>query len=159
MESKRRFTQQGDCDPADPEEHFLWALTQIQMGQYEVMPIQPNTARTISKHLHELGFRHHPKLQKKKLQMPVRGQQSAYNGLARWVPMEADEPDPMVLPDVRGMTSEEREWITQELKDVGHITDPPPDIGPVARVTSWEDLQVLSQRVTTAEAVLRDDSA
>lgn len=128
---------QSDCNMADPEEHFLWALAQIPVGT-EMMPIQLNTARNMSKHLHELGFRHHPKLQTKKKQMPIRGQQTHLNSLARWVPMNAEDLDPLPLPNVGAMTSEEREWVHQELKAVGHIEDPPKDLGPLAKVTALE---------------------
>ncbi|WP_040829023.1 phage gene 29 protein family protein [Nocardia jiangxiensis] len=156
--TNKRFPQYDECDPKDPTEHFLWALTQIQMGDTETMPIQLNTAKVISKHLFELGFRHHSKLQTKKLRLPPRGNPSFLNGLARWVPMDAEEVEPLVLPNVRGMTTQEREWIHQELRNVGHITDPPPDRGPVAAATTWDELQVKIQRGTTAEEVLGGDA-
>jgi len=141
---------QVDCDMSDPQEHLLWGLAQIPVGN-EMMPIQPATARNMSKHLHELGFRHHPRLQTKKLQTPVRGQQTHLNGLARWVPMDADAPEPLMLPDIKAMTAEEREWMHQELKNVGHIQDPSPDLGPLAQVTSADELTVRVKRATTAK--------
>lgn len=144
--SPKPFTtpQQNQCDMKDPTEHFLWGLAQIPVGN-EMMPVQIATARNMSQHLHELGFRHHPKLQTKKLQLPVRGSQSNLNGLARWVPMDAEDPDPLVLPDVKAMNAEEREWVHQELKNVGHINDPKPDIGPVAKVLTLADLLTVKE--------------
>lgn len=151
INTKPSSPQQSDCDMSDPEEHFLWGLAQIPVGA-EMMPVQQNTARNMSKHLHELGYRHHPKLQTKKLQMPVRGQQSYLNGLARWVPMDTEDPSPLMLPDVKAMTAEEREWVHQELKAVGHIEPPAEDIGPTAQVISLQDiLAVRVQRETSSD--------
>jgi hypothetical protein len=142
--TKPQSTHQADCDMSDPEQHFLWALSMIPVGG-EMMPIQHATARNMSKHLHDLGFRHHPKLQKSKLQTPVRGMQTHLNGLNRWVPMDAEDPEPLALPDVKAMTSEEREWVLQELKAVGHITEPDKDLGPLAKATTLQE--VLAPRV------------
>lgn len=135
-----RISLQADCDPTKPEEHLLWALNQIQMGN-EMIPIPPNIAKTMSKHLYELGFRHHPRLQTKKLQLPHRGQQHYMNGLARWVPMDAPEPDPVVLPDVRKMTTHEQELIETELRAIGKIVDPPPRRGILAEETSFAEVR------------------
>lgn len=130
-----RLPQQADCDPTKPDEHFLWALSQIPYGDKVMQPIQPNIARTISQHLHELGFRHHPQLQTRKLQVPHRGQQHYLNGLSRWVPMDTEEPEPVTLPDPAGMTTHERQLMVDELKNVGAIQDPPPNRGKLAEVT------------------------
>ncbi len=145
------ITTQAKCDMSKPEEHLLWGLAQIPMGN-NMMPVQPTTARAMSKHLHELGFRHHPKLQTKKLAHPKRGSQSNYNGLSQWVPMDAEEPTPMMLPDVQAMTTEEREWLHKELEAVGHIRPPSPDLGPLAQVTDASMLvRPFERRATTAE--------
>lgn len=143
--------QQAQCDMSNPEEHLLWGLAQIPVGNNS-MPIQPQTARNMSKHLYELGFRHHPQLQTKKLQSPIRGPQSSLNGLARWVPIDTDEPEPIPLPDIKAMTAGEREWIHNELKAVGHITPPSPDLGPLAQVTTSEIVvRPFERRATTAK--------
>lgn len=139
MAANDRFLQQSDCDPEDPEEHFAWGLTQMPLGMNaQTMP--PNTARVMSAHLYELGFRHHPELQKKKLQMPHRGQQHWLNAMARWVPIDEHEPDPVMLPDVTEMTVHEQELMIQELKNIGRIQDPDPDLGPLATATTLEEI-------------------
>lgn len=148
---QQRFPQQSNCDPADPQEHFLWALAQIPYGDRANQPIQPKIARVISKHLHELGFRHHPQLQTKKLQMPHRGPQQALNGLAVWVPMDSEDPDPVVLPNVRALTRQEQELMKNELKEVGLIPDPPKNLGQTAEVTSWK--KVRSDHVVRARDI------
>lgn len=152
-----RFPLQKDCDPAKPEEHFLWALTQIPYSDRVTQPIQPKIAKVMSAHLHNLGFRHHPNLQKSKMQMPHRGQQHTLNGMAMWVPMDSEEPDPIMLPDVRQMTRAEQELLKQELEDIGIIKDPPKDIGPLAEITSWRDLQ--STNVVRAQDVIPKEAS
>jgi hypothetical protein len=148
----QRFPQQKDCDPADPEQHFLWALTQIPYNHQVTQPIQPRIAKVISKHLHDLGFRHHPKLQKKKLQMPHRGQQHTLNGMSVWVPMDSEEPDPVTLPDVRSMTRHEQELMKAELENVGLIKPPERNLGRTAEVVSFRQLS--SDHVAKAREIL-----
>lgn len=147
-----RFPNQSNCDPTKPEEHLLWGLVQIPYSDKVTQPIQTKVARVMSQHLHELGFRHHPDLQTKKLHMPHRGQQHALNAMARWVPMDAEEDEPITLPDVRKMTRAEQELMKQELKDVGVIQDPPKHLGKTAQVTSWKAIQ--SERVVKASEVM-----
>ncbi len=73
------------------------------------------------------------------------------NGLARWVPMDSEEPNGLLLPDVESMTAEEREWVHKELKHVGHIEDPAPDLGPTAQTTDASAfIKPFIQRVTSA---------
>lgn len=140
-----------NCDMTDPQEHFLWGLMQIPMGN-EMMPILENSARTISKHLYELGFRWHPDLQEKKYQAPPRGQQTALNGSARWVGMDAPEPEPLALPDIGAMTTEEREWMIAELKRHGALHEPKPELKSVAAVANWDRNQERRiKRVTSAK--------
>ncbi len=142
-----RLPTQDDCDPRKSDEALLWALAQIPMNRENTQPLlmQENICRAISKHLHECGFRHIPKLQTLKMQMPHRGQQHQLNGVARWVPMDAEEPEPVELPDVKKLTVHEQELLINELKDVGRIEEPPPDMGRLAEVTSANALRAQAQ--------------
>ncbi|WP_051407330.1 DUF2744 domain-containing protein [Nocardia sp. CNY236] len=134
-----RFPTQNHCDPEDPEQHLLWALAQIPMSRNQPMLLQESIARVISKHLYECGFRHHPELQQKKLQLPYRGQQHTLNGSARWVPADAEDPEPVVLPDMSAMTVHEQEHVINQLKQLGRIRDPEPNIS-TAQTTSLRQL-------------------
>jgi hypothetical protein len=131
---------QGNCDPDKPDEHLLWALTQVPITTHQPMIIQQNIARAISTHLWNCGFRHNPELQTRKLLPPFRGQQHALNGSARWVKMDEPEPDPVVLPDMTALTPHEQELVIQQLKEMGRIEDPP-ERKSVARVTSLRELE------------------
>jgi hypothetical protein len=138
------------CDMDDPQEHFLWALMQIPVGPHEMMPILENTARTMSKHLWETGFRHHPQLQRKKYQRPLRGQQNHMNGLARWVDMDSEDPEPLMLPDIGSMTTEERDWMVAELKRHGAIHEPKPQLVSKAEVADWNPVEMRPIKRTTS---------
>lgn len=110
----------------DPEEHFLFALMNIPgMGQSPmVIPLQ--LAKVISAHLFETGFRHVPELQTKKLLRPYRGDQTNLNPAAKWVPMDTEEPDPIVLPDIMTLTVHEREALLAQYRDQGLLPEPEP---------------------------------
>ncbi|MFG1790359.1 DUF2744 domain-containing protein [Nocardia sp. NPDC049149] len=135
-----RLPTQQLCDMEKPDEHLLWALAQIAMSPTQPMLLQESIARVISKHLYECGFRHHPEFQEKKLQVPHRGQQHMLNGSAVWVPIDDDEPEPVVLPDVAAMTAHEQEHIINQLKELGRIADPVEAVD-VAEETSLRALQ------------------
>lgn len=152
LQPGKSYVDKANCDMSKPEEHFLWALMAIPMGN-EMMPILENTARTLSKHLWNTGFRHHPKLQTRKYQPPLRGQQTNLNALARWVPIDAEEPEPIRLPDVGTMTNEEREWMISELKRHGALHEPKQELKSMAIVADWDKNQERRiKRVTSAEA-------
>lgn len=172
MSTNSRSPQQVECDPEDPAEHFLWALCQVPWGQ-EMQSMPPHMARILSSHLVEVGFAHTAWLagladengfihvdqlpkQKKKLQMPHRGQQSYLNGLARWVPVETEDPEPVCLPDVSTMTVAEQQLMINELRDLGRLEDPSPDLGPLAQITSFEQVKYASDHITTATEVTGD---
>lgn len=52
------FPTRANCDPDDPEEFALWAFVALPnvKGAPLIMPVE--FYRQVSKHLHELGFRH-----------------------------------------------------------------------------------------------------
>ncbi len=105
----------------DPEDHFSWALGLIPgIGQSPL--IFPETyASAISKHLFELGFRHHPELQAKKWRRPYRGQQTSFNPAGNWVPMDDPDPEPVVLPNVNAFTAQENQAILDQYAASGML--------------------------------------
>jgi hypothetical protein len=111
---------QDMCDPENPEEHVLWALFYLPQIFGAVQMTHPSIYRAWSKHLHELGFRHHPELQQKKLQLPPRGPHHAYNGAGMWVDLDAPEPELPVLPDISQLTDQEKYVIIRQFHDAGY---------------------------------------
>jgi hypothetical protein len=130
---------------AKPEEHFAWALCNVPgIGPGpEGTSIPPAWAEAISKHLHELGFVFAPYLarkagpdgtihvddlpkQTKKFLRPYRGDQTHYNPASQWVPMETEEPEPIMLPDVNQLTPQEREALLNQFRERGDLDPVPP---------------------------------
>lgn len=130
---------QPDCDPTEPEEHFLWAVQSIPLLGRGCGTFLEPIARSISKHLWECGFRHDPALQTKKWQRPYRGEQHVLNGSAQWMPMDAEEEEPVVIQDPALMTVREREAQVERLRYLGYkVNDPVPE-PPKARVVDALD--------------------
>lgn len=156
LNPSRDYKSQENCDMSNPEEHFLWGLMQIQMGN-EMMPMLEATAKTLSKHLHQLGFRHHPKLQKKKYMPAFRGQQNHLNGLARWIPIDAEIPTEPPMPDVKTWTTEERKWVLDEMKRHGMIHEPAPKVESPAGLADWNPAKERAIKRTTSTKELGID--
>ncbi|GAB4588744.1 phage gene 29 protein family protein [Nocardia sp. IFM 10818] len=115
---------QETCDPDNPEEHALWALVHLpQVGVPLLM--HPSVLRDWSKHLYELGFRHDPELQAKKLQRPFAGRQSPYNGATAWVDKDAPDPPMRTLPDIRSLTAEENAAMLAQYQAAGMVPAAP----------------------------------
>jgi len=109
------------------------------------MVLPRNLGEQISTHLTECGFVHVDQVraladengmvhvnnlpkQEKKLVRPYRGQQSAYNPLGRYAPMDEVEPEPVVIQDPAAMTVHEREAQVERLRYLGYkVNDPEPE--------------------------------
>jgi hypothetical protein len=153
---KKPMPSQQECNPHDPEEHFLWALRCLPAFAGSGVITHSGFLRGWSKHLWEAGFAHRDYLagladengnihvsklpkQQIKFQEAFRGPQHTYNNAARWV--RADEPDPevTVIPDVRQMTIQERYALAYQLHHDG-IRIPEAVQPPKAAVFIEEDL-------------------
>jgi hypothetical protein len=126
--------RQEDVNPDDPEERFLAVLQFVPMVGQSPMGFPEYMARQISKHLTECGV---PPvdmaLATKKLIRPYRGQQHALNGLGQWVPLDVEEPDPIVIQDPAAMTSHEREAQVERLRYLGYKVNEPEAQAPAAQ--------------------------
>lgn len=134
---------QAECNPGDPEEHFLWALRNMPAFAGSGVVTHSGFLRKWSRHLWEAGFRHRDYLakladengnisisklpeQQIRFQEAFRGPQHTYNNAARWV--KADEPEPEVfsIPDPRQMTVQEKYALAYMLKQEGVVIPDPP---------------------------------
>lgn len=169
---------QADCNLDDPEEFALWAMQNMPAfgnGTTPMMMIEP-MARHLSKHLHEAGFEHVSRLhaiadedgfihvsqlkeQQKKFIRPYRGDQHPLNGSAAWVPMDTDEPEPVVIQDPALMTRFEREAQVERLRYLGYRVNEPLPEEPMARVIDTFDepprFDPAEHSVTQVNAYLR----
>lgn len=135
---------QSQCDPTKPEEALLWASMYIPVAGRSPMVFPRMIGELLSRHYTECGFVHvdyirsladengmiHvdqlPK-QQKKFMRPYRGQQHVLNGSGTWVPMDTEEPEPIVIQDPAAMTAHEREAQVERLRYLGYrINEPEP---------------------------------
>jgi hypothetical protein len=114
-------------NPDDPEVVNQWALVAIKLVGSEAFTPDEESRRWLSKHLHDLGFRHHPELCEKKLRTPPRGPQHVLNNLSTWVGLDEPEPEPLVIPDVSAYTVHEQEIIAEQLRYTGVVPTPTPE--------------------------------
>lgn len=111
------------CDQSKPEEANLWAFVGLPGFGDSPFLVPDYLARPWSKHFHDIGFRHHPELQKRKMRKPWRGQEHSLNGAVSWVPMDSPDPDPMQLPDPAAYTDHEQEMMLERFRYLGKIPD------------------------------------
>ncbi|MFI8976923.1 DUF2744 domain-containing protein [Nocardia asteroides] len=133
---------QAETNFSKPAEHFGWALRNVP-GIGSDVSIPAAWAEKISTHLSELGFVFGPHLlqfadadgnipaskipvQTKKLSPPFRGPHTHFNPAVTWVPMDTPEPNPVVLPDVNKLTTQERQALLDAFRARGDIADPEP---------------------------------
>lgn len=107
----------------DPREAFQWAFVSLPFTGSTPLLIQPEARADWSQLFWDLGFRHHPELQTKKVRAPWRGQQHALNGLSEVVDIDDPEPDPVVIPDPLAFTPHEQAVMAERLYQAGAIGD------------------------------------
>jgi hypothetical protein len=140
---KKPMPSQSECNPGDPEEHFLWALRSMPAFAGSGVITHSGFLRTWSKHLWEAGFAHRDYLasladeagnihvsklpeQQIKFQEAFRGPHHAYNNAARWVRADEPDPEPVIIPDIRKMTQQEAWGLAYQLKQQGFVIPDPP---------------------------------
>ncbi|WP_167464989.1 phage gene 29 protein family protein [Nocardia brasiliensis] len=118
---------QENSDPDNPEEHLLWGLIHLPNVGGAPMVTHPDILRAWSKHLYDLGFRHHPELQTRKFQRPAAGPQSHWNPASAWVPLDTPEPQKRTLPSIESLTAAENAAMIAQYRAAGMIPDPTPE--------------------------------
>lgn len=139
-----------------PEEHFLWALRNLPTFAGSGMITHSGFLRGWSKHLWECGFAHRDYLetladsdgninvsqlpkQQIKFQEAFRGPHHTYNNAARWVREGEPDPQPVRIPDIQKLTTQERHALLYQFKQAGMVPDDSPKPS-VAHVLKEEDL-------------------
>lgn len=134
---------QEECNPDDPEEHFLWALKNLP-GVFGVGQIvHPSILRQWSEHLVKCGFIHVDSVKKlankngtvsvKKLPEqqiewhPPLGPRHEFNR-GDWVPVGTPKPEPTHLPDIRQWGPVENQIMLDQYRRAGFIPDLPPTV-------------------------------
>lgn len=128
-----------DCDPNDPDTAFAWVFQFMPIGNGESPVLMPDYMRKqFSRIAHGAGLVHDPERQYMKVQRPLRGQQTALNGLGRWVKIDEPEPDTVRLPNIDAMTVEENAAMIAQYEARGMIRQQRPAPKP-ARIETGEE--------------------
>lgn len=108
---------QSDCDPTNPEEHFLWALVGLPgPGKHAPLMIPSVGLRPMSQRLWDLGYRHHPELQTLKFVPPASETSWIAGAAGRWAPIDEVLPAEVTAPDTSGLTMEEKRVVLERLE-------------------------------------------
>ncbi len=135
----------------DPAQHLAWAMRLMPTIAGVGAVTNPATLAEWSKHLYACGFRHVSTIaelanedgmihvdqlpkQQIRLSEAFRGPRNSLNAAARWVPMDAPDAPPIIVPDIRDFTPNEREAVLSQFRDRGDFVDryaPAPDVASV----------------------------
>lgn len=152
MVSMKPIPSQEETDWNVPEEHFLWAMRSMPSFAGAGCITHSGFLRTWSKHLWDAGFCHRDYLegladedgnihisriphQTIKFQEAFRGPHHTYNNAARWVSEDTPDPAPVIIPNLREHTIQEKYALAYQLKEEGIVIHDAP--GPsVAEATN-----------------------
>jgi hypothetical protein len=143
---------QENARMGDPKQHLAWAMRLMPTVAGVGAVTNSAILAEWSKHLYLCGFRHVSAIaalanadgyihvdqlpkQQIRLAEAFRGPRNAFNAAARWVPMDAPDPEPISVPDIQEFTPNEREAVLAQFRDTGHYVDryaPPPDVASVS---------------------------
>lgn len=109
---------QSNTNPADPEEHALWALVGLPgPGSHAPLILPGAIMRQWSAHLFKAGFRHHPELQEIKY-VPPSGETNWISGNAgRWAPIDEELPPEITAPAVDHLSLDEKRILLEKLRE------------------------------------------
>ena len=117
MES--RIPTREMCNQDDPRTAFKWAFVAWPLTETQPFTPPPDIAEEWSQRLWELGFRHHPDLQSKRIAAPHRGQQHPLNNSSVVVDVDAPDPEPVIIPDMTDLTAHEQAVVAEQLYQTG----------------------------------------
>ncbi len=143
---------QETANMGNPAEHLSWALRLMPTVAGFGAVTNPATLAEWSKHLYACGFRHVSSIaelaneegwihvdqlpkQQIRLSEAFRGPRTSLNAAARWVPMDAPDAPPVIVPDIRDFTAAEKEAVLNQFRDTGDYVDryaPAPDVASVS---------------------------
>ncbi|MBF6356518.1 DUF2744 domain-containing protein [Nocardia higoensis] len=110
-----------ECNPDDPYDAFVWALVGLPGPRNSPLLVHPDVLRQWSKHLWDLGFRHHSDQQLREYIPPARGVTHWLNGSGQWAEKGAVRPPETSAPDVSQLTPDERAHLIEQLRESGEL--------------------------------------
>lgn len=141
--SERLPTYDTCAGSDDPRVRHQWVFAQWPFLNGQGYTPSPDGLELWSERLDQLGYVHAPTLakladergmihvsqlpaQQIKFVAPYRGQQHYLNGAATWVPMDAEEIEPVVIPDPLEFTVHEQAVMQERMRYGGTLRDPEP---------------------------------
>lgn len=123
-----RFPTYEECQPTegaepDPRVIFQWFLNKLPLTGDEWFTIDPNIREEWSQLFWDLGLRHDPLLQTKKIVAPYRGQQHALNGSATVVGVDEPDSPPVVIQDPASLTAHEQAVQLERYRQLGRLPE------------------------------------
>lgn len=129
---------QHEADMNNPDEHIAWAMRSLPSFAGSGCVTHSGFLRRWSKHLWDCGFRHTSWLAKLadengnihvsqlpkqtiKFQEAFRGPHHQYNNAARWVSEDTPDPQPVIIPNLREHTIQEKYALAYQLKEEGIV--------------------------------------
>lgn len=114
-----------NCDPEDPREAFQWAFVALPFAGSTPLMVDPNIRPEWSQLFWDLGFRHHPELQTKRVIPPHRGPQHALNPSVMVVDKDEPDPDPVVIQDPASLNAYEQDIQLERYRHLGRLPEVP----------------------------------
>ncbi|MFC4126445.1 phage gene 29 protein family protein [Nocardia rhizosphaerae] len=129
---------QHECNPNDPEDAFLWALVGLPGPRNGPLLVPQQVLGKWSKHLWDLGFRHHPEEQTLEYHPadPAGEHWLAQSG--NWVPVGTPRPVRESVPTIRDLPVAARRELVRQLREAGDLAEPVPDRTDGAQAGSYE---------------------
>lgn len=120
--------QPGDGVEPNPEQIFQWFLTALPFAGATPFIIQPELRGEWSQYFWDLGLRHHPELQTKRIVPPIRGQRNSMNAAVAVVGVDDPDPSPEVIQDPATLTREAQELQLNEYRKLGRLPEVRPSV-------------------------------
>lgn len=115
-----QIPKQENCNPEDPRDAFRWAFVALPFAGSTPLIVDPNVIPDWSQLLWDLGFRHHPELQTKRVIPPPRGPEM-FNPAVLVVDKDAPDPDPVVIQDPATLNAHEQEIQLERYRQIGRL--------------------------------------
>ncbi|MBF6332368.1 phage gene 29 protein family protein [Nocardia transvalensis] len=115
---------QHECNLDDPSEAFVWAFVSLPGPRNGPLLVPQPVLEKWSKHLWELGFRHHPDLQTLEYQPPPTPEAHWLNPTGVWVPKGTATAPAATVPDISQMTVAQRHELIRQLQQSGELAHP-----------------------------------
>ncbi|MGY1896207.1 phage gene 29 protein family protein [Nocardia gipuzkoensis] len=121
----QKFPTLASCDQSDPKEAFQWAFVALPFEGSTPFMIQPEARAEWSQLFHDLGFRHHPELQTKKVRPPIRGGKHTLNPGVAVVKVTEPDPEEFKVPDMSDYSTHEQAIMAEQLRHLQNQGDRP----------------------------------